>query len=152
MAAQLMHTLDYPTASKYTHDDREQAVIFYLMFGNFHKVSEVIQIPMRTIQGWSKTAWWGELITQTRVAKRQELESNLGRIIDKSMQTIEKSLEFQEVKARDAATILGICFDKRQILNHQPTSITSTHKISDLAQQFEDYIQAKQVDGVVAKD
>ena len=131
--------------SYYTQEDKQFAALMYLQYGNMVKVSSVTQIPQTTLSGWIKTDWWENLLVIVRAEKKDELNANLTRLIDKSVQVIEKQLENNEVKAIDAAKIMGISFDKRQILNHEPTSITSSSKISDLQQQFETYMKAKDI-------
>lgn len=138
--------------SKYNKMDREQAVMLYVMFGSINKVSEISNIPAPTLYAWVKTQWWQDITIKVETEKKQELNSNLTRIIDKSLQNIEKSLEFNDIKPKDAATIMGICFDKRQILNMKPTNITTSFKINDLAQQFKDYIAGKTIEGETTKD
>lgn len=131
---------------QYGDDQRKQAVYLYLVMGNIQKVSTTIDIPVRTLHDWKNTAWWNDLLTEYRVEKKEQLNSDLTRLIDISVDSIEKAYKHQEVKPKEAATILGICFDKRQILNHQPTNITSTTKISDLAKQFDEYLNSKTIE------
>ena len=138
--------------SKYLKADREHAATLFIMLGNLYRVSQVTGIPSTTLFGWSKKNWWQELLERLRQEKKTELDANLTRIIDKSLQNIEKSLEFNDIKPKDAATIMGICFDKRQILNMKPTNITTSFKINDLAQQFQDYVAGKTIEGETTKD
>ena len=137
--------------SYYTNEEKQFAAAIYLQYGNLVKVSSIVNIPHRTLADWTKTEWWENLVAIVRTEKKAELNANLTRLIDKSVQVIEKQLENNEVKAIDAAKIMGISFDKRQILNHEPTSITSSSKISDLQQQFETYMRAKDITADVVK-
>lgn len=138
------------TNSQYTHEDYHRAVVAYLTLGNLHKVAAVIDIPRRTLYGWTKTTWWAELLNHVRQEKRDEFDAGFTRLIDKTINTIEIQLDAGEVKARDAATIMGIAFDKRQILNLKPTSITAkTTDINGLQAQFEDYLKAKTIEADV---
>ena len=149
VAADRMPALSY-TGSQYTDEQRYHAALTFLTLGNIKKVSEAVNIPQRTLYDWSKTTWWDELTTRFRAERTEEFDAGFSRIIEKSMQAIEKQLDSGEVKARDAATIMGISFDKRQILNLQPTSITvKATDISNLQAQFEQYLQAKQIEADV---
>ncbi len=122
--------------------------MLFLTFGNVTKTAEAANIPQRTLYDWTKTEWWAELITRFREEKKHELDANLSRIVNKCTQTIENKLENDEVSARDAAMIMGITFDKRQVLNNQPTSISGKSiDISALQGKFEEFLQTKTIEG-----
>lgn len=141
---------DLQHGSKYSNQDRAQAVYAYVATGTLKRTSVATGIPVPTLQDWRRKTWWAELITRVHEEKKDEYNSGFSRIIEKSMQVIEKQLEDGEVKARDAATILGITFDKKQILNLKPTTITAKSiDISKLQSQFEDYLKAKTIDADV---
>lgn len=138
--------------SKYSNEERAKAVYAYVATGTLKRTSLVVSIPVPTLQDWRSKAWWAELITRVHEEKKEEYNSGFSRIIEKSMQAIEKQLDSGEVKARDAATIMGISFDKRQILNLQPTSITAkSTDINGLQAQFEDYLKAKTIEADVTQ-
>ena len=85
--------------------------------------------------------------------KKEEFEAGFTKLIDKSMNNIEKKLDTGEVSARDSATILGIVFDKRQVLTNQPTSITKSLNINDMHEQFQRFMDAKQIESdVIERD
>lgn len=146
--------IEFPKyGSKYTHQDRYQAAVYYIAHGNSRKVSELTGIPRNTVLEWFKSDWWNQLTTRLREEKSSEFNAGFSRLIEKSIEEIEKQLDNQEVKAMDAAKIMGIAFDKRQILNNLPTSISGKAKgINDLAEEFERYVSAKEVQGEVSKD
>ena len=136
------------SGSQYSDQDRTRAAITYLTLGNLNKVSRVVNIPQRTLYDWVKTEWWNELITKIREEKHEEINAGFTRIIEKSMSTIEEKLENQEVSARDAAWIMGVTFDKRQVLNNQPTSISGKAiDINALQEKFNEFFNAKTIEG-----
>lgn len=139
--------VEMPTnGSKYSHQERYNTVVMFLVYGNQRKVSEVTGIPQDTIYGWSRTEWWQQLLTKVKEEKHAEFNAGFSRIIEKSIDTIEEQLNNQEVRALDAAKIMGIAFDKRQIMNNQPTSIQGkASSINDLQQEFERYVNAKEI-------
>jgi len=149
--AESLNNVTY-NGSQYSDEQRKHAALTYLTIGNINKTAQLTNIPQRTLYDWTKTEWWQELTTRIREEKKQEFDSNFTRIIEQCTQTIEKQLENDEVKARDAAMIMGITFDKRQVLNNQPTSISAkSHDISKLQEQFEDYLKAKEIEVEVIK-
>ena len=89
--------------SYYTNEEKQFAAAIYLQYGNLVKVSSIVNIPHRTLADWVKTEWWENLVAIVRTEKKAELNANLTRLIDKSVQVIEKQLENNEVKAIDAA-------------------------------------------------
>lgn len=132
--------------SKYTDQDRQYVALLFVTYGNLQKVSDLSGIARTTLHYWKQSDWWNDLINYVRLEKKEELNANYQRLLDKTVKVIEKQLDTDEVKAMDAAKIHGIMFDKRQILNHMPTSISSTSNISDLAKQFDDYLASKTIE------
>lgn len=110
--------------SQYTDDVRVNCAIVWLTYGNVSKTAEATGISRQTIGDWQKKDWWIDLVSKIRQEKKQEFDSGFSRIIEKSMKSIESQLDADTVSARDAATIMGITFDKRQVLNNRPTNIS----------------------------
>ena len=146
----------YRGKKKGTNHDLEtkrQAAILYLTYGTSIEVSKRLGIPDGTVRTWKRTEWWTELQNSLKQEHHDKLNANYNRIIDKSAQLIEKQLENQEIKALDVAKIHGIIFDKRQILNMRPTTINANAtKINQLQEQFDRFLQAKEVEVEIVKD
>lgn len=145
----LYYDVDIPESrgSQYSNQDKFKAALFYTLYGNIRRVSELLSVPERTIYDWYKSEWWEKLTKIIREENKTELNANYSRLLDKTIQHIEKQIDNQEVKALDLAKIHGIMFDKRQILNNMPTSISGkTKEISDLAAEFNRFVQAKTID------
>jgi len=132
--------------SYYTVEEKQSAVMQYMTVGNLNRLSQMTGIPQPTLYGWSKSEWWNALLNKLQEQKKPEYNALFQRLVEKSGKVIEKQLDTDNVKAMDAAKIMGIAFDKRQILNNQPTSISaSSAKISDLQAEFERFLSAKEV-------
>jgi hypothetical protein len=140
--------LGIPTSgSKWDNQIKREVGILFLLYGNTQRISELSGIPKGTICCWKQTEWWDKLINQLQTENKDEINGNLTRLVMKSSKVIENQLDRGEVKARDAATIMGISFDKRQILNNQATQITGKASgINDLQKEFERYLKAKEID------
>lgn len=137
------------SGSQYTHEQKISAATQYVSVGNINRLSQMVGMPQRTLEDWTKTEWWHELTTRIREEKKPEYDAMFSRLIETSAQVIEKQLKKGNVKARDAATIMGISFDKRQILNNQPTNISSnigSKELDKLRQLFEEQA-LKTIDG-----
>lgn len=113
------------------HSDAERvaAVTSWLVLGSVRRVSEATGIPVRTLQEWQHTEWWAPLIAQVRAERGAELDASLSRIIDLAMAAVADRLQHGDavvtkdgsiirkpISGRDAAVILGIAADKRQLL------------------------------------
>lgn len=112
----------------------------YLVHGNTRKVSEMSGVPQNTILYWKQSEWWQELSNKLWEENKEELNAGYSRILSRTIERIEEKIEEPEIKAVDLAKVHGILFDKRQILNNQPTSIKSgvdNEQLKDLKRQFE---------------
>ena len=146
-ASELNHIpKEVQNGSKYSNEDRARAVYTFISTGTLKRTALATNIPLPTLYDWNKIEWWAEIATRVHEEKHDEYNAGFSRIIEESMQVIEKQLKSGDVKARDAATILGITFDKKQILNNKPTSISGkTIDISKLQGDFERYLAAKEI-------
>lgn len=123
--------------SKYTHEQRIEAVAHYAVTGNITKTAELCGIPARTINDWKLNAdWWVDAVAKVREEQKDEIDANLSRILSKSTAALEDRIDQGDeyitkdgerarkaVSARDLATVTGIMFDKRQIMRNLPTTI-----------------------------
>ena len=139
--------IDIPAnGSKYDAQTKYRAAACYALYGNSKRVSDLMNIPRRTVLDWMQTEWWAKLNAKLREEKGQEFNAGFSRLIEKGIKVIENQLDSNEVKAIDAAKIMGIAFDKRQILNNMPTSIQGkAHDINQLQGEFERYLAAKEI-------
>ena len=139
-ALQAFHTIDLPIHSKYTPEQRYNAVVIWMTYGNTRKVSELTGIPRNTILDWKQSEWWQALSNRFQDENKDLFNAGFTRLIERGIHTMEKAFDNEEVSPMDAAKIMGIAFDKRQILNNQPTSINSnvsSEQLNDLKEQFE---------------
>jgi Homeodomain-like domain-containing protein len=125
--------------SYYSVDERERAVVLYLIHGNPRRVSELCGIPQRTLQDWiHRSEWWRDSIARIRAELQDELDARLTQILNVAVNQVIDRLENgdevyvdgqpvrKKITGRDAAVIAAIAFDKRQILRHEPTAIRSS--------------------------
>jgi hypothetical protein len=139
--------------SKYDYQQRYMAVVYWIAYGNIKRVSELLSIPQDTLYGWTKKDWWEQIAKRLKAEKSEQFNAGFGRLIEKSIEVMENQLENQEVKALDAAKIMGIAFDKRQVLNNLPTSIQGkTKDLNELQEEFERYLSAKEINIQTKKD
>lgn len=147
------------TTSQYTDVDRREAMSHYVLLGNAKKVSELTNIPHRTIADWTKSEWGMELLAQIRIEKSDEIDASISTTLENaSKQLLDRIEKGDEVlgkdgeklrlgmKGRDLATVFGIMFDKRQIIRNLPTSIKAESTDSRL-NQLADKVRELQAGG-----
>lgn len=139
--------------SKYTDVQRRHALGVFVVLGNYQATANETNIPYRTVHEWSKKEWWLKLLEEVRREKADELDTLVTNGIHKAIDSVTDRLDdgdaylrkdgeigYKPVSARDSATVLGILYDKRQIMRLLPTTITQTtdsNKLLKLQEKFE---------------
>src|SRR5215471_7749191 len=118
--------------SRYSDQQRREAVVLYVLHGNWKRVSELTGIPERTLNDWSVQPWFGTMLAEVRAEKGAELDGAYTRILDKALQELLDRLEHGDpytvggevkrkpVSARDLALVAAISFVKRQVSRDLP--------------------------------
>lgn len=119
--------------SSYTHEQRLEAATYYAMSGSMAEVSRRTGISESTLSGWRHSDWWPQLVEEVRSQKNVEIDAGFTRVIEKAISAVEDRLDNGDVvivkgeelrvpvKARDAAIVAGIAFDKREQLRNPQT-------------------------------
>ena len=141
-----------PTGSKYTDEDRRNAVTHFLVMGNMSKVADTIQIPRSTLVQWkNESDWWDELYGKLRHEKGEEIDANMSRLIDASFEQAQDRVEHGDyvlakdgslvrkpMNGRDLITAGAIVYDKQRLHRNEPTRITGdSETVAQLKAQFE---------------
>ena len=141
------------TGSKYTDEQRRQAVVEFLVLGNMTKVAESIGIARQTLVHWkNESDWWDELYDKVQHEKGEEFDANLTKLVDSAFEQAQDRIDngdFRLVKTKKAIkhedgslevsedyelkrvpmggkelTISGAtAYDKQRLHRNQPTSI-----------------------------
>jgi hypothetical protein len=137
----------------FSMERRRQIVWDYMIEGNASKVARMHNIDGTTIGKWKKRDWWEDLMQEAHDLYEQQLRARMNKVIDKALEKTEERLENGDVifdakrgelvavpvKAKDAATIAGIQYDKRRLSLNLPTSIggqSGSKQIEALADKF----------------
>lgn len=165
-----IHDLDFGRDYKYTKDQKVYTVATYMITGNLTRTSQLTGISLPTVKNWKyNTEWWEECMSILRRVKNEELDVKLTAVIDQGVDELWDRLKNgdeviqggkpyrKRVSARDAATILGIVYDKRAMGRGDPTSRSesiSVDELSKLAAAFKKVAQEnspkeKEIDGEV---
>ena len=143
--------------SKYSDNQRRQAVVEYCVNGLMTKVSESTGIPETTLATWkNKTDWWDDLVATVRseineviLAQNMEIAQKAGeRVIDSLENGDEKLVWDKEKKehvikrvkpgAYHSMLVSGISQDKARTQQNLPTSISSSHDTKSLAEAWKE--------------
>lgn len=145
------------SGSKYTDEQRRQAVIELHTLGNIEQVSRSLDIPGTTLHDWVRTEWWADLaVTVREQIGEQILAQNLA-IATKASDTVLDRLEHGDWKlvqskdkdgkyydqvrvpmtGKDAAVVGGISQDKARVQMGLATNITKSESMTSLAKQFQ---------------
>lgn len=122
----------------YSLEEKRHAARTYAIEGTLTRTSQLLDIPIATIHCWkTETEWWGREIEAFQNEYAEITKANARKVIDLSFRetidrleygdykVVDKKVQRLPVSGKEAATIGAIWLDKHQILNNQPTSITS---------------------------
>ena len=123
------------TGSKYTDEDRMNAVVLYATKGTGSAVSRETGIPETTISLWRKSDWWEGAIAEVRSEKQDVYIAQYDKLITEGNTIALEKLP--EASARDAMIIAATANDKLRLCLNQPTTIKGeSDSIKTLAAQF----------------
>ena len=144
-------------------DQKLQACACYVMLGNIREVALATDIPFATLMLWKQQDWWKELILQIRDEDVQKLDSNLQRIVTKSLKVVEDRLDkgdFQydpktgkvmriPIKANIALRVTTELLTKQEKLRLDPIKMevekTIDARLAKLAEEFSRFSRSKDV-------
>ena len=69
----------------WTTNQKLQTVSTYLMLGSMTETALVTGVPYPTIELWRRQDWWKEFALKLQSEDIQQMDSNLRRVIDKSL-------------------------------------------------------------------
>lgn len=161
----------YEGTSKYTPADKLAALTAYLVTGSMAKAETYCGVPAQTIYQWKRTSeWWPALAEEVKKEKNDELEAMITGIMHQSLENIvdrlengdtyydTKSGEFYKMppKAKEISVINDYLFKQRALMRGDPTrrveNVSTDQRLKKLKQQFEDFSNARQIEGEVVQD
>ncbi|HEX8986314.1 MAG TPA: hypothetical protein VF816_00010 [Rhodocyclaceae bacterium] len=153
--------------SHFTDEQRLEAVTVFAMSGSMAEVSRRTGIAESTLSGWRHTEWWPRLVEEVRTRKNAEIDAGLTRVIEKAICAVEDRLDNGDVllvkgeevrvpvRAKDAAIVAGVMFDKRQQLRdpqNRPTREEAEEDLQRLADRLlalQSSVQRRIIEGEV---
>ena len=142
----------YHQNSKYTAEEKMQAVVAYITTGTSKQAAKYCVVPPNTIRYWKASAtWWPEAVAYARQMKQEELDARMTRVIDLAVGEVEDRLingdevvrqggeiVRKKMGGKEAATTAAILFDKRALIRGEPTSRTERVSVDDQLNQLKD--------------
>ncbi len=115
-----------PTGSKYTDEDRRQAVVLYLTLGTNTAVAKELGCDDSTISRWRETEWWEQEAQKVAEEIEDEFRANLRKVALKGAERALTCIEEGTVTGKDSMVISGIAYDKLRLSENRPTTISAT--------------------------
>ena len=128
--------------SKYTDEQRHQAIVMYAVLGTGARVSRETGISEQTLSDWRKQEWWIEGLEEVRSAKQDEHINAYHELTKKALDKADRGIEAlgDDLSASDIKALVvagATATDKGRLLMNQPTSISSkSTDMSALADEF----------------
>ena len=90
--------------------------------GNVYRTAKHLGLPNTTVEDWSNGQFLNENVSEIRNRKRVELSDKFDSIIGKIASNLDDDERLKATPLGTQATVLGIVFDKRRLLNDESTS------------------------------
>lgn len=138
-----------------------EAATVYAVTRNIQRTKELTGVEASTLKKWTEEAWFNEIIAKVKKEKNEALDAKITETLDHTLDLINnrltegetyyhaKTKEYYQlpVRAKDAAIITSILFDKRQLIRGEATSrtenVSSEQKLLALKENFERLAQSK---------
>lgn len=147
--------------SWYPDEVKLEAATVFAVTRNVEKTAELTKVYPYVIRKWQQEAWWAEIISRVRKEKNEVLDAKITQVLDGVLDLITDRVENGEyimdrktkelhrlpMRAKDAAVVTEVLFDKRQLIRGEATSLTDkvseSDKLAQLQKNFERLAQSK---------
>jgi len=147
----------------WTDRDRLKVIAAFSVLGNATKVSEITGVPPTTINYWKTQPWWFEEMEKLRKAEDETMISGYGKIMQKTIEKLEKRLEegdivllrdgtqvAKPVSAKELAYISTNATNSRQkirgeAIDNAVKTITMQERLQQLSRQFTSFVKNKPI-------
>ena len=141
-----------PFTTKYSHEEKLNAVNYYCVYGSSKKVAQMTGVPAPTIRNWTKTEWWAEMMSITRQHMQDKLDGKFTGLIHRAMTELEDRIKNgdevvdtrtgrssrKKMAGKDIALTLAQIIDKRALLRGEATSHRRTTNVDTIQKQLEE--------------
>ncbi len=141
-------------ANKYSRETKATALAtLKANGGNVTLTSRLLQIPRKTLEAWSKGEGMKmESVPQEMIEeKANQLADRLDEIADLLAAEMKNPEKIKKASLKDVSIALGVTIDKRNLLRHQPTSITQRTESRTTTKRYEAAV-TKMIEEAAKKD
>ena len=133
---------DMPNHTASTPAPRYNAALAWTITGSSMAASKLCNVSDRQLREWVGQPWWSNTVDNIIRLKRREMDGRLQGILERGLDVLSNRLEYGDtvlhngqerrlpVRAKDAAVIVGIVYDKLALLRGQVTSRTERVNLS----------------------
>lgn len=149
--------MSVPQPQNSTHPEsvKDDVVLQYYKLGTLKAAAEAVGVNYQTVKAWVKHPWWQDKVAKVKQEADKQFDRKLSNIIDLAAKEIEDRVvngdiritkEGQEKRVPanllQLGTILGIAFDKRNIIRKTPvTDQSPTDILAQLANRLEKLVR-----------
>ena len=65
----------------------------YLATGSIAETSRIINVPYRTVQEWTYSDWWKQLMTEIQSGENQKTDNKMSKVIEKTLDMLVSRIE-----------------------------------------------------------
>ena len=148
-------------------EKRIEVATLWAVLRNIAEVSRISGIDVYVIRKWKEEPWFQNVVSRVIKDKNDVLDQKLTGVIESCATMIQERLAQGDTKvnyktnevftapldARGLALVMGILFDKRQLIRGEATSRTETvsfdKRLENLKETFERFSKAAQIEGEV---
>lgn len=146
----------YSPKSKYTPEQKVNAVMTFVLTGTIKKSAKIIGMPQQTLDRWKNEAvWWDDTVRECRKKKQDELDAMYTNLIHDAIEQVADRVKngdtkfdkdgnpyLQPMGGKELAVTMAVTFDKRQLLRGEATSrvekVSEKDRIGRLALSFQE--------------
>lgn len=147
-------------------EKRIEVATLWAVLRSVPKVSELTKVSQEVIRRWKEEPWFHNVVQRVVKEKNDILDQKLTGVIENAAELIQERLVKGDIRvnyktgqhyevpmdARTLALMVGILFDKRQLLRGEATSRTETisfdRRLENLKETFERFSKATQIEGI----
>lgn len=155
----------------YPDDKKVEVATMYAVTRNITQTSQFTDVSQAIIRKWKQEPWFANIVSRVIKENNDILDASITDIIADCAKEIKERLTNGDVRgvnfktgehyktpvdSRTLATVMGILFDKRQLLRGEATTRTETvsfdKRLEDLKEAFVKFSKASTVEGEVIHD
>ena len=147
--------------SQYTNEERYAVLTTFYVTGNLSKTADMHNMPVQTVNDWTKSEWGHEVIGTIRKEKGDEVDAYFTKFIDAAFEQAQDRVENGDYRLTKDKELVRVpmggyqlfiagstVYDKQRLHRNQPTHISSQNadaqmkslmdKLREIAQSYDE--------------